>query len=114
MALTGKNLDHTVQAVTFDSGTRSVTVNVDIGAIDVTCAGGGAKAYIQGIHNFSVDGEYVWDSAAGNIDATLYAAMTTGEVALSVTPAGGTLSASNPEAPILPERSYLDWLSHES
>ena len=93
----GKNFNHTVAGVALESGTTQIAINIANAVADKTAAGGLAKAYLEGVYDWKMDADYIWNPAAGQNDATVMAMRISGAQTVACTPGGGAESATNPE-----------------
>lgn len=93
----GKNLGHSVAGVALESGTTAVTLEINNDVAEKTAAGALAKAYLEGIYGWRMRADYLWNPAAGNNDATIYAMRLSGAQTVAMTPGGGVEAADNPE-----------------
>lgn len=93
----GKTLDHTVNTVALEENTSRVTISVDQDVSEVTAATDSAKEHLPGIYGWQMEGEYRWNPSAGKNDATIYAALTSGAIAVDCTPGGGAVGHDNPK-----------------
>lgn len=78
-----------------DHGT-SVTLNYEVDQVDATAFNSsGARSFVGGLQNLSLDVEFNQDFAAANVEATIYPLVGTTTTVI-VKPNGSTTSATNP------------------
>jgi hypothetical protein len=91
----GKTLNHKINSVSADTYTKQVTVAVDIDTAEKTAAGASAKSYLEGHYGWNMDGDYNWEGSSGQVDATVFAMITSGALNMQLLPGGGTHSSTN-------------------
>ena len=82
---------------TVTASVASVTISLEADDVDTTAFGGsGWRSRVTGLRSGTFDMEIHQDFAASAIDSVLYTAFTAGTAAVTVIPAGGTVSATSP------------------
>lgn len=86
----------TINSVALSSKANSVTVNYEIESIDATSFGSsGARAFIGGLQNNSVEIALMQDFATSQTEATIYPLVGTNTTVV-IKPTSGAVSATNP------------------
>ena len=86
-----------IGAVDVSDQCRSVTPTVGYDSLETTAMGSNGRTYTKGLESVEVTLEMFNSYGAGEIEATLYAAVGAGNTTLVISPAGSSESASNPE-----------------
>lgn len=82
---------------TVTASVASVTISLEADDVETTAFGGsGWRSRVTGLKSGTFDMEIHQDFAASAIDSVLYTAFTAGTAAVTVIPAGGTVSATSP------------------
>jgi len=81
---------------------KSVTINQNFDAVEITAMGAVAKAYVPGLRDDSVDVELFQDYAASSVDQTIFPFLgsATGATLLIQT-SGTTVNSANPKYTLL-------------
>lgn len=86
----------TVNAIDLSEYVSSITLNRAFDELEVTTMGSAGHEYVAGLEASSVTVDFFNDWATGKVGATLDAALGT-IVAMTVQPAAGAVSATNPK-----------------
>ncbi len=76
---------------------RSVTINYEAEALDITEMGNSTRANLAGLKTWSIDVECLQDYAASNVDALLFPKIGAVKFYIQVKPTSGSVSATNPQ-----------------
>jgi len=88
----------TINGVDLSDHARSATINFAADDVDLTAFGATMKEHGKGLGDGSMSVEFFQDFASGEVDATLWPLATgTSTFAMSIKPATGAISATNPE-----------------
>jgi hypothetical protein len=88
----------TFNAVDLSDHGKAGTITAEGEQLDSTTFGDSWREYIMGLKGGSVAIEFLDDFASGSVDATIWAAFSTGTaVAVAIRPVNATISATNPE-----------------
>ena len=80
---------------------RSATVTLGVDSLESTAFGDTGHRFVPGLMTVSVELEMFLSYGAGEVEATLFANLGTGTTELTISPAGTSESASNPEYTII-------------
>lgn len=80
---------------------RSATITLGVDSLESTAFGDTGHRYVPGLQTVEVELEMFLSYGAGEVEATLFANVGTGTTELTISPAGVTESASNPEYTII-------------
>lgn len=80
---------------------RSATVTLGVDSLESTAFGDTGHRFVPGLQTVSVELEMFLSYGTGEVEATLFANLGTGTTELTISPAGATESASNPEYTII-------------
>lgn len=82
---------------TVTTSVASVTISLEADDLDTTAFGGsGWRSRVTGLKAGTFDMEIHQDHGSGAIDSVIYNAFVAGTAAVTVIPAGGTVSATSP------------------
>lgn len=82
---------------TVTASVASVTISLEADDVETTAFGGsGWRSRVTGLKSGTFDMEIHQDFASSAIDSVLFTAFTAGTAAVTVIPAGGTVSATSP------------------
>ncbi len=87
----------TVNAVDLSDHVKSCTVKVDYDVHETQAMGSSAKERLLGVYDWSVEIEWFQDTAANEVDQTLWPLVGAAAFPITVKPASGAIAASNPE-----------------
>ena len=80
---------------------RSATVTLGVDSLESTAFGDSGHRFVPGLMTVSVELEMFLSYGAGEVEATLFANLGTGTTELTISPAGTSETASNPEYTII-------------
>jgi hypothetical protein len=80
---------------------RSATITLGVDSLESTAFGDSGHRFVPGLQTVEVELEMFLSYGAGEVEATLFANLGTGTTELTISPAGATESASNPEYTII-------------
>ena len=80
---------------------RSATVTVGVDSLESTAFGDTGHRFVPGLQTVSVELEMFLSYGTGEVEATLFANLGTGTTELTISPAGTSETASNPEYTII-------------
>ena len=80
---------------------RSATVTLGVDSLESTAFGDTGHRFVPGLQTVSVELEMFLSYGSGEVEATLFANLGTGTTELTISPAGTSESASNPEYTII-------------
>ena len=80
---------------------RSATVTLGVDSLESTAFGDTGHRFVPGLMTVSVELEMFLSYGTGEVEATLFANLGTGTTELTISPAGTSESASNPEYTII-------------
>ena len=80
---------------------RSATITLGVDSLESTAFGATGHSFVPGLQTVSVELEMFLSYGAGEVEATLFANLGTGTTELTISPAGTSESASNPEYTII-------------
>ena len=80
---------------------RSATVTLGVDSLESTAFGDTGHRFVPGLQTVSVELEMYLSYGTGEVEATLFANLGTGTTELTISPAGVSESASNPEYTII-------------
>lgn len=77
---------------------RKLTINYEADEVEATCSGDAAHNALAGLKNWSVDVEFAQDYDTAKVDPTIWALVgVDAGAALTIRPASGASSATNPK-----------------
>ena len=76
---------------------RSATITLGVDSLESTAFGDTGHRFVPGLQTVSVELEMYLSYGAGEVEATLFDNLGTGTTELTISPAGTSESASNPE-----------------
>ena len=80
---------------------RSATITLGVDSLESTAFGDAGHRFVPGLQTVEVELEMFLSYGAGEVEATLFANLGTGTTELTISPAGTSESASNPEYTII-------------
>ena len=80
---------------------RSATITLGVDSLESTAFGDTGHRFVPGLQTVEVELEMYLSYGAGEVEATLFANVGTGTTELTISPAGTSESASNPEYTII-------------
>jgi hypothetical protein len=80
---------------------RSATITLGVDSLESTAFGDTGHRFVPGLQTVEVELEMFLSYGAGEVEATLFANVGTGTTELTISPAGTSESASNPEYTII-------------
>ena len=80
---------------------RSATITLGVDSLESTAFGDSGHRFVPGLQTVEVELEMFLSYGAGEVEATLFANLGTGTTELTISPAGTSESASNPEYTII-------------
>jgi hypothetical protein len=80
---------------------RSATVTLGVDSLESTAFGDTGHRFVPGLQTVSVELEMYLSYGTGEVEATLFANLGTGTTELTISPAGTSESATNPEYTII-------------
>ena len=80
---------------------RSATVTLGVDSLESTAFGATGHSFVAGLQTVSVELEMFLSYGAGEVEATLFANLGTGTTELTISPAGTSETATNPEYTII-------------
>lgn len=87
--------------VDMTNATRSANVVIGVDSLEITAFGDTGRRYGPGLETVEVELEMFLSYGAGEVEATLFDNLGTGTTELTISPAGTSESASNPEYTII-------------
>ena len=80
---------------------RSATITLGVDSLESTAFGDTGHRFVPGLKTVAVDLEMYLSYGSGEVEATLFANLGTGTTELTISPAGTSESATNPEYTII-------------
>jgi hypothetical protein len=80
---------------------RSATITLGVDSLESTAFGDSGHRFVPGLQTVEVELEMFLSYGAGEVEATLFANLGTGTTELTISPAGASETASNPEYTII-------------
>ena len=80
---------------------RSATITLGVDSLESTAFGDSGHRFVPGLQTVEVELEMFLSYGAGEVEATLFANLGTGTTELTISPAGTSESATNPEYTII-------------
>ena len=80
---------------------RSATITLGVDSLEATAFGDTGHRFVKGLQTVAVDLEMFLSYGADEVEATLFANLGTGTTELTISPAGTSESATNPEYTII-------------
>lgn len=80
---------------------RSATITLGVDSLESTAFGDSGHRFVPGLQTVEVELEMFLSYGAGEVEATLFANLGTGTTELTISPAGTSETASNPEYTII-------------
>jgi len=80
---------------------RSATITVGVDSLESTAFGDTGHRFVAGLQTVEVELEMFLSYGTGEVEATLFANLGTGTTELTISPAGTSETASNPEYTII-------------
>jgi len=80
---------------------RSATITLGFDSLESTAFGNTGHSFVPGLQTVAVELEMFLSYGAGEVEATLFANLGTGTTELTISPAGSSESATNPEYTII-------------
>lgn len=95
--LAAKDADLSINSVAIEDELDKAELAIDVDVPEVTSFNDGAKTFVEGKYGFSLSVDGSADLAASQGDASIFALLGGGPVAMIYTPGGGTESSNNPD-----------------
>ena len=80
---------------------RSATITLGVDSLEATAFGDSGHRFVPGLQTVEVELEMFLSYGAGEVEATLFANVGTGTTELTISPAGTSETATNPEYTII-------------